>query len=46
MRMMVCASNDLDRLLDYREEFAGIPGQTEENREKRKRLDYFLYPGC
>ena len=46
MRLMYFASNDLNRLLEHRDEFAGVPGQTVENRAKRKRLLYALHPEC
>ncbi len=46
LRMMHIAAQDLNELLEFRDEVAGVPGQTKENAERRMRLDYYLYPGC
>ncbi len=45
-RLMFMADYSLDVLIQQREEFIGVPGQTAENEKKRARLLQFIYPSC
>lgn len=40
------AVRDFYRLIDHRSEFAGVPGETTENSQKRHRLALALDPAC
>ncbi len=40
------AYNEFESLLRHRVEFAGVPGDTEGNMAKRRRLSLAVYPHC
>ena len=46
LRMMMRAEADFTRLVSYAEDFAGVPGDFQENEKKRNRLGQMLAPSC
>lgn len=46
MRMMFAAKDNIDSLIDYRDDFAGRQGDYNGNTAKQQRLAQMLRPGC
>lgn len=44
--MMDFAQNRFCELIDHRKDFAGVPGEFQQNHHKRIRLRMMLTPGC
>ena len=45
-RIMSVAKHQFHYLVDHCEEYAGVPGEYQENEKKRRRLRMMLQPGC
>lgn len=46
MRVMIGAEERLQYLIQHADDFKGKPGEYEENRHRRKRLELVCYPHC
>ena len=46
LRMMDCAIGVFPRLVHYRKDFAGVPGDYSGNAAKRRHLAMMIMPGC
>ena len=46
LRIMAVAMADIDKLIYYRDDFAGVKGDYNGNAAKRRRLEQMLMPGC
>ena len=46
LRTMKNALDTFDHLVSSRDQFAGVPGEFQENERKRRRLCAMLQPGC
>lgn len=46
LRMMIAAKGMFRRLVAHRDDYAGVPGEYETNKQKRRRLAMMFQPGC
>ena len=46
LRAMTVAERRFECLVEHKDDFAGIPGEYQENEVKRQRLAHIVRPGC